>query len=498
MSGTPPAPSPPEMSLAHKAARGALWTVISSMGGRAVGVLGTLVITRFLTPDVIGEVSDAAILCMTANWITIWGFGQYTVVKGRGADAREVTWHATFMYITLGILSIGLVALFGGRLTALMNAPMAAAFVPGMALSVFIRRLGAMPERMLTQQMNFRPSGLALALGEMSFTATALPLAWAGWGGWSMVVANNVKAVVAVVILIKAAGIASWATPTKLRWGRIKDMLQFGVPLGIQGVAHMASRYWDNLAISYYFGTGSLGAYNMAYNLADIPAVQVGEQIALVLLPSMAGLPPERRAAALERSTALLSIVIFPLAIGLGLVAYPLIALILPANDWQEVAPLLTVLACLSVFRPITWVLSAYMEAESKTGRLMFLELAKVGLLLAGIAMLAPYGLRVAAGAVGVAFGLSALAGVAMVVRQGPSPTRLAGAFLRPLAACAVMASAVWLVQRGLQGAGVEHPAIYVVVEITVGAIAYVGAALVICRDTSRDLLGLLKKALKR
>jgi PST family polysaccharide transporter len=55
------------------------------MGGRAVGVIGTLVITRFLVPSDIGEVSDAAILSLTASWITIWGFGQYTVVKGRGA-----------------------------------------------------------------------------------------------------------------------------------------------------------------------------------------------------------------------------------------------------------------------------------------------------------------------------------------------------------------------------------------------------------------------------
>ncbi len=486
------------MSLAHKAARGALWTVISSMGGRAVGVLGTLVITRFLSPDVIGEVSDAAILCLTANWITVWGFGQYTVVHGRGDQRTEVTWHATVAYFVLGVISIGLVALLGGPLTRAFGAADAAKFVPLMALSVFIRRLGAMPERILTQKMNFRPSGMALALGEFTFTATALPLAYAGWGGWSMIIANVTKSIVATFILIKAAGISSWATPTKLHWSRFKSMLKFGVPLGIQGVAHMASRYWDNLAISYYFGTAPLGAYNMAYNLADIPAVQVGEQIALVLLPSIAELPPERRPRALERSTALLSLVIFPLAVGLGLVAYPLIAFILPANEWQEVAPLLTVLACLSVFRPITWVLSAYMEAESKTGRLMFLEIAKVVFIVAGIGVVSQWGLRVAAGAVGVAFGLTALAGILMVVREGPSPTRLAAGFLQPLAACAVMASAVWLVQQGMEAAGMQHPAVYLFVEIVVGAIAYVGAALVLCRETSRDLLGLLKRALKR
>jgi hypothetical protein len=128
----------------------------------------------------------------------------------------------------------------------------------------------------------------------------------------------------------------------------------------------------------------------------------------------------------------------------------------------------------------------------------MFLEIAKVVFIIAGIGLVAPYGLRVAAGAVGVAFGLTALAGVAMVVRHGPSPTRLAAAFLQPLAACAVMASAVWLVQIAMRGAGVHHAWIYLVVEIIVGSLAYVGAALVVCRETSRDLLGLLKKALKR
>ncbi|MBV8760881.1 MAG: oligosaccharide flippase family protein, partial [Deltaproteobacteria bacterium] len=329
------------MSLARKAARGALWTVASSIGGRAVGVVGTLVMTRFLHPDVIGEVNDATILCFTASWLTIWGFGQYTVVNGRGDAKREVTWHATFLYLSLGTLSLGLMALFGARLTPLFHAEHAAKYIPGMALAVYIRRLGAMPERMLTMQMNFRPSGLALAVGESVYTISALSLAALGWGGMAIVIANIIQSVAVVTILIRAAGIRSWATPTKLSWARVKAMLKFGLPLGVQGNAHNASRYWDNLAISHYFGTGALGAYNMAYNLADIPAIQVGEQIALVLLPSMAELPVERRPRALERSTALLSLIIFPLAIGLGLIAYPLITVILPSNGWQEVAPLL-------------------------------------------------------------------------------------------------------------------------------------------------------------
>lgn len=475
-----------------------MWTVVSSVGGRAVGVVGTLAMTRFLHPEQIGEVADASVLAMSANWITIWGFGQYAVVKGRGADAIEVTWHATVFYVLLGALSLGTVALFGGRLLPYLDAPDAAIYVPGLALAFYIRRLAAMPERVLTREMKFRASGIALVAGELAYTCVALVLAAAGWGGMAIVVANIVQACVMAAVLVKAAGLASWTTPAPLRAARIKDMLAYGIPLGVQNIAHNVSRYWDRLAISHFFGTAAVGTYNMAYNLADIPAVQVGEQLALVLMPSMAELPRSRRARALERSAALLSLIIFPLAVGLGLVAGPLVALVLPANGWQEVAPLLAVLACLSVFRPIMWVLSAYFEAEAKTSRLMILEIAKSVVLLGAIALLHPFGLRVAAGAVGIAFGVTAIAGVALVVREGPSAARLAIGFLQPLVACGVMAVAAWGARALLGAAGLAHPAVVLPAMIVTGGAAYIGAALVVARTTSRDLLALVRQALAR
>jgi PST family polysaccharide transporter len=486
------------MSLAQKAARGAMWTVVSSMGGRAIGVIGTLIITRFLHPQQIGEVAAATVLAMTANWVTIWGFGQYAVVHGRGAKALEVTWHATVFYAALGILSLGAMALFGARLLPYLDAPRAAVYLPGMCLAIFIRRIGAMPERVLTRRMQFRASGMALAFGEITYAIVAVSLAAGGMGGMAIVIGNVVQSCIVVAILIRAAGFREWATPMKLRAARIKHMLAYGVPLGIQGIAGQAARYWDRLAITYYFGPAATGIYNNAYNLADVPAIQVGEQIALVLMPSMAELPPERRPRALERSAALLSLIIFPLAVGLGLVADPLIAILLPANEWQAVAPLLAVLACLSIFRPFTWVISAYLEAESKTNRLMILEVAKLILLIGGIAALHAFGLIVAAGAVGIAFGVTCIAGVVMVAREGVSSARLFMGFLRPVLACGVMAVVVGLVHRGLDAVGIAAPAIHLSAMVVTGAFAYVSTALVIARETSRDLLALVKQALHR
>jgi lipopolysaccharide exporter len=491
------------MSLAESTARGAVWTIVTSIGGRAFGVLGTVAMTRFLAPEVVGDVSAATILVMTASWLTTWGFGPYVVVKGRGADAQEIVWHATLAYVVLGLAVLVPMAFLGDVFAPLVNAENAARYIPGMALVYLLKRITAMPERILVRDMRFRALGLATAFGELVYTGVALTCAANGLGGMSVVIGNLAQTCVVSALILRATGFASWATPTPFSARRVYDMLRFGAPLAIEGIAHNASRYWDNLLIARTFGTSTMGAYNMAYNLADIPAVQIGEQISSVLLPSMSAMPPERRPAALERSTALLSLIIFPMAVGLGLIADPLIAVVLPSDKWQEVAPLLTVLATLSVFRPLTWVLSTYMEAQDRTARMMFLEVAKLGVMLLGIYLLAPFGAVVAAGAVGFAFGLNAAAGVAMVVIDdrgvaGPSARRLLMGFLQPLLACGVMAGVVLLLRfELLEGSGLPV-AVVLAAEIVVGGAVYVAAALVLCRTTAKDLLSLLKKIARR
>ncbi|HEX5062635.1 MAG TPA: oligosaccharide flippase family protein [Kofleriaceae bacterium] len=481
----------PEPQIGRVAARGAVWMIATSIGARVIGLLGTLIVTRFLAPDVMGDIAAAMIVSLTTGCLVTWGFGQYAVVEGRGADALEVTWHATVAYTVVGLVGFGGVTALAPVLADALGAPGAARYIPGFALAAIIRRVGATPERVLTRSLRFRSVAVASAAGEVAYGIVATSLVASGWGGQGVIVGNIVQSSVASALLIRAAGWREWATPVRLRWQRFARMLRFGVPLAVQSTAHAASRYWGTLLITRLFGSAATGLYSLAYNFADIPAIYIGEQLALVLMPSMANLPPERRAPALERSTRLLALILFPLAIGLGLVAEPLIAIVLPAK-WQGVAPLLVVLSALSVFRPITWTLSAYLEARAQTGRLMLLEVASLIVMLCGIWLLSPLGIVWSAAAVGMAFGLYAIAGVLVVSRSGLSIARLAIGFVQPLVACGAMALVVLMLRPILQ-ATVRLPA-QLAVEILVGAFVYVNAALVVCRATARDLIGVVRE----
>ena len=112
--------------------------------------------------------------------------------------------------------------------------------------------------------------------------------------------------------------------------------------------------------------------YNLAYNLADVPAIQVGEQVGDVLVPSFARMEPERRPAALLRSLTLLGLVVFPLAVGLGAVAETVVRALLDPR-WHPVAPMLMVLSALSVTRPIGWTVTSYLQARQMPRLIMCL-----------------------------------------------------------------------------------------------------------------------------
>jgi PST family polysaccharide transporter len=237
--------------------------------------------------------------------------------------------------------------------------------------------------------------------------------------------------------------------------------------------------------------------YNLAYNLADVPAIQVGEQIGDVLLPSFARMDEARRPDAFVRSMALLGLVVFPLAVGLGVVAPTLVATLFDER-WRPMGPMLVLLAALSVARPVGWTVASYLQARQLPRRIFWLEAFKLGLLVASILSFGRISPLWTCAAVGVAFGGHALASL-WVVRQidGIPLTRSLGSLLPALLSCLVMALAVLGVRALLVSAHLPA-ALQLTLEVLGGAVAYVLAVSILARRVSQELIAKMRMALGR
>jgi lipopolysaccharide exporter len=485
------------MTLVRDTVRGAIWTIAAGIGSRAVGLAGTLVVTRFINPSDYGEVSVAAVVAMTANQMSTVGFGQFLVAKPEAP--RSVAFHATAFHVAFGVITAAVLVAFAGGLGPTLDAPRMMRFMPGLVLSGLLDRVAYVPERVLIRDLRFRVVSLARTAGDVAYSVVCVWLAAVGAGGNAIVMGNVARSLVRAGAFVLAAKWREWVEPCRLSLRTTRELFAFGLPMSAGALCAFASRRWDNLLVSRFFGPGPTGMYNLAYNLADVPAIQVGEQIGDTLLPSFARMDLARRPAALIRSMELLALVVFPLAVGLGAVAPTLVTAVFDAR-WQPLAPMLVLLSALSITRPVGWMVESYLQARRLPGFILGLEAFK---LVSLVLFVITFGRRSplwTCGAVGLAFGAHAFASLWMLRKVDDIPLRRSiGALVPSLLACLPMVLAVFAVRRSLaaSGIGADRPALRLLAEVAIGAMAYAIAALVVARDQSQDLVARVVDAVR-
>ncbi|MEM9691056.1 MAG: oligosaccharide flippase family protein [Myxococcota bacterium] len=485
------------MSLKYKAVIGALWTVATSVGGRIVGLVGTFVLTRFLAPESYGEVSVAAVFVMTVGNFLAFGFGQYLVANPN--EGPEVVFHATFIQVVAVTLVMAALVGLAPWVGPLFDAPSLSIYVAGLALAVWLDYLAYIPGRVLARDMRFRVLGAKLLVGEVVYACVSVGLAaFTELGAKSMMYGIIARSAVNCTICVSAISLRDWAWPARLRREVVARMWRFGMPMYGANMLHWWARRGDNLVVAGVLGTTVAGQYNLAYNLADIPATQVGEHIGDVLMPSFAKMESsERRQAALCRAVGLLCLVVFPLAVGLGAIGQNLVTVLFDAR-WQAIGPMLVVLSVLSVVRPVGWLIGAYLLGTNRSRPVFFLELVKTLFLLGFVYALAHVDILWACAGVGLAFFVHAAGSVVVVHRRDGVPiSAMLRPMVRPLLSTAPMAAAVVAAGEALQASGTP-PLAVVLLQLLVGGGVYVAGALVIARPQARDLLGLLQGAIAR
>ncbi len=420
----PPGRESSTPSLARRAVQGALWTVVTSTGARAVGVAGTLLVTRYLGPDEYGEVSLASVVVLTATTFSNCGLSQYIVSKpGAG---RAATFHATFYFTLLGVVALGVALVLGGPLGALIQAPGIGRWLPGLACAALLERVATIQDRILVRDMRFRAVGLLRSLGEVVYSAVTVGLAAAGTGAWwgggnALVIGSIARSGVRLVALAAVTPRREWLSPSRITWQKTRELFTFGLPMSVASLAGFGSRRWDNFIFSHDFGQAAAGIYNLAYNLADIPATQIADTIGDVLVPSFAQMGnEERRKRAYLVSLRQMTLLVAPLAFGLGAVA-PALTRTFFDRRWHGIGLELAVLSVLSAVRPIGWVAGSYLQVADRPRLIMILELCKTMSVLALMHLFAIGAPRLfgpdlgrfgagepwACAAVGLAFGLS-------------------------------------------------------------------------------------------
>jgi lipopolysaccharide exporter len=482
-------------AIGEKVVRGSLLLIVMGILSRALGVVGTLVLTHLLAPDAYGEVSDATVVAFTINMVANVGVGVYVIAHPQ--STREELFHATLMHVALGVLLLAPLPLVGPALGRALGAPTMYRYLPGLMLTVLLERFITIPDRILVREMRFGTVSVQRAAGEILYTLVSVGGAAFGLGAMAVVAGNVARSGSRVLLLFRVVEWRQWLSPCRLRWETCRRIVRFGIPISVGNILGFALRRWDNLVVSRLHGASAVGAYNLAYNLADIPAVQVGEQITDALQVTFTGDTERDPLGRLLRSLGVLALVMTPLAVGLGAVAPTLTALLLDRR-WTEVGPMLVWLSVISFPRPLSGAVASYMQVRHRRRAYLALELFTLVTLLATLLTLGRLSPVFACIAVGATFVLRLFAaGLLLRWIDGVSLWSFFSPQLPPLVAAAVMAAAVTGTRMALARVGAPNVA-SLVVQVAAGAVTYAAAAFVVARRTSREVLNLVRGVMAR
>ena len=337
---------PRQDELDTKIMRSSAWAVLGYGGGNALALVTTLVLARLLVPEEFGVVAIAMAVLAVAQIVQDSGLGAALIVH-RG-DVRRAA--ASVMVFSPLVAT----ALYAGFFAA---APLAAQFfdepqltdvIRVLAIALVLRGLTTMPTALLERQMRFMPiTAIQLGAG-LAQATTAIGLAVAGAGLWSLVAGQ-------LAFAAATLGLA-WAysplrpSPFEASVDTLRELMRFGRHVGLANLIRYGNANAHGIVLGRVLGATALGYYTIANRLAYMPVSVIGNIVGRGVFAALSHAgddPAQFRRIWLEniQRRALLAA---PAAIGLALVADPFVEVFL-GEAWQPAIVPLQILALNSV-----------------------------------------------------------------------------------------------------------------------------------------------------
>lgn len=463
-------PPPSVRSLDRTFAHGVLWTALAKWGTQIITWTSVVLVARLLSPAEIGVVALAGVFNVPFRMLAEFGLGSAVV------QMRDLPEEVIQQLQTAAMLIAGLFCVAGWFLI-----PLVASFfgVPDLRWilvvgfsSLLMVSYQTVPLSRLRRALDYRRLSLLEAM-ELSLTAFGTVIAaYLGASYWSSLWGIIGARLVITVVLIRMV-----PSPFRLpQWDAVKAPLLFGWRVSIANFTYFASAQVDSLILAKRLGEAPLGSYRLAWDFASGPAEKVSALLMRASGPLFAGLDKDlaliRRY--FLRITEPLSLSVFPVLVGIALVAPDAVILVV-GEKWRSAIGPLQALALGRTVGSLNALCTQVLTSLHQPRFLMYVGILKVALLAISCYFAAPFGVTAVAAVWLVIFPLEHLLYMGRLLQLTPlGVMEYLRVLLPALAGCTAMAAVVY----GLQSLPIvtEQPVVVRLgAQVLGGAAAYMG-----------------------
>lgn len=335
--------------LSARVVSGLFWKFGERALAQVISFVVSLVLARMILPEEYGVIALVTIFITFADVFATSGFSSALIQK---KDADELDFSSVF-YCSLGISIIAYTILFFAAplIASFYNMPAITLIIRVFSLRVPLSAFNSVQHAYVSRHMIFKKFFLSTLFGTLVSAVVGIFLAIKGFGVWALVVQYMTNSLIDSVVLLFTI---EWRPRLMFSWKRAKGLLQYGWKILLAEFSGTFFNQLKGLIIGKVYTSADLAFFNRGNSLVGVATENIKASTMSVLFPAMSSIEDdkERIKRVTRKSISVMAYTIFPLALGLFLVAKPFIIVLL-TDTWLPTIFFLRIAAVVAIIEMI-------------------------------------------------------------------------------------------------------------------------------------------------
>ena len=456
------------------------WRMSVDISQQVLQIAFTAILARLLTRADFGLVAMALLVTRFVQAMTQVGFGSAIIQSQEATDAQI----SAIFFIQIAIN-------FFASLACYAAAPLAAAFfnepklipVSRVLACVLLINSFAFPQILLQKRLQVGGYSL-LEMGSMiASNIVGIVMAFKGFGVWALIFRLLIGK---VLFTIGIWPVAAWF-PVRPRFAGVGKLFRFGLYMLGSHMFYYFSQNLPAIITGRFIGVETLGSFNIAYNLAIVPAQKIQSVLTTVLTPAFSKI--QGNVAEFRKkffaSVFSIGLIFIPLMLGLAAVAQNLVVFVY-GEKWREAGLFLTFIAVVGMFKGMQHLLRSVIIAKGRPSIIFGIIVAETGaslpLLLVGFYFFDVIGLI-------VAYMAASFFSFVLTVRAAQRSVEDNTIFLRATMRSSTAAGVMFVIVLGYSVLIPSQVLLTLCTQIVLGTVMYAGLRIKFLTDEERVLV---------
>lgn len=352
-------------AIAQKSVRGVFALVSRTFFVQILGIVANFILTVYLSQGDFGVFVVVSAIVVFFNYFQDIGLAASLIQKKEQLTTHEMRTVFTVQQVLVLVL-ITPALIFSGQIAKFYDLNSSGhLLLIALLVSLFLSSLRTIPTVLLERNLDFHKLVIPQIVENLVYYSALIILAITGAGIASFTVAVLLRGIIGTIIIYL---IKPWPIGISFDLEAFKKLVSFGIPFQTNSILALLK---DDLLFVYLgkaLPFSQVGYIGFAQKWAFMPLRLVMDNVIRIMFPSFSRLQhePESLKVAVEKSLFLVSLFIFPTAVGLILFSPSFIEYVPKYEKWQPALLSLTFFALNTVFSSISTPLTNFLNS---TGR---------------------------------------------------------------------------------------------------------------------------------